>query len=85
MAEHPPHSPELKLIEHLWTAINSMFGKDHVYLKDLKKNAERRVIFIVVRKATYWAVHHVLIDSLTNSMPRHYYVVGRNRGRYTKY
>jgi len=85
MAEHPPHSPDLNPIEHLWKAIKSILRKDHRYLKDLKNNPESRVIFIVALKAMEWAVPQVLIYSLTNSMPRLYHPVRRNRGWYTKY
>jgi len=74
----PPHSPNLNPIEHLWKAIKSILRKDHTYLKDLKDNAESRVILIVALKATWWAVPQVLIDSLTNSMPRSYHLVRRN-------
>jgi len=85
VAEHPPHSPNLNPIEHVWKAMKSILRKDHRYLKDLKDNDESRVIFIVALKAAWWAVPQVLIDSLINSMPRHYHAVQRNRGWYTTY
>jgi len=81
----PPHSPDLNPIEHVWKAMKNILQKDHRYLKDLKDNAESRVIFIVALKAAWWAVPQVLIDSLIDSMPRRYHAVRRNRGWYTKY
>jgi len=59
VAEHPPHRPDLNAIKHLWKTIKSIDRKDHRYLKDLKDNAESRVIFIVALKAIWWAVPKV--------------------------
>jgi len=66
VAEHPPHSPDLNPIEHVWKAMKSIPRRDHRYLKDLKDNAESRVIFIRALKAVWWAVPQGLIDSLIN-------------------
>ena len=35
--------------------MKSILGKDHWYLKDLKDNAESRVIFMVALKTAWWA------------------------------
>ena len=75
VAEHPPHSPDLNPIEHIWKAMKSILRRDHRYLKGLKDNAESRVIFIRALKAVWWAVPLGLIDGLIHSMPRCYHAV----------
>jgi len=85
VAKHPPHSPDLNPVEHVWKAMKSILQRDHRYLKDLKDNTESRVIFIMALKAAWWAVPQGLIDGLINSTPSYYHSVRRNRGWYTKY
>jgi len=85
VAEHPPNSPDLNPIEHIWKAMKSILRSDHRYLKGLKDNTKSRVIFIRALKAVWWAVPLGLIDGLIHSMPRRYHAVRRNRGWYTKY
>jgi hypothetical protein len=85
VSEHPPHSPDLNPIEHVWKAMKSILRKDYGYLKDLKDNAESRVIFVAALRRAWWTVPQVLIDRLIDSMPRRYHAVRRNRGWYTKY
>jgi len=85
VAEHPPHSPDLNPIEHVWKAMKSILRKDHRYLKDLKDNAASRRIFVVALRAAWWGVPQVIVDSLIDSMPKRYHAVRRNQGWYTKY
>jgi len=85
VAEHPPHSPDLNPIEHVWKAMKSILRKDHRYLKDLKDNAASRRIFVVALRVAWWGVPQVIVDSLIDSMPKRYHAVRRNRGWYTKY
>ena len=53
VAEHSPHSLDINPIEHVSKAMKSILPRDHRYLKDLKDNAESRVIFIRALK-TAW-------------------------------
>ena len=82
---HPPHSPDLNPIEHIWKAMKAILRKRYPHLWILRKNEANRLIFEDALKAAWWAVPQSLIDKLIRSMPRRLRAVRKARGYYTKY
>ncbi|KAK4244257.1 DDE superfamily endonuclease-domain-containing protein [Corynascus novoguineensis] len=69
--EHPPHSPDLNPIEHVWKKMKEILRRDFPDLYRLKNNEENLAV--------------ALIDTLIYSMPKRLRAVVRARGWYTKY
>ena len=82
---HPPHSPDLNPIEHIWKAMKAILRTNNSHLWMLKKNNTNWVIFEAALKAAWWGVPQSLIDKLIRSMPCRLRAVGKAKGYYTKY
>ena len=88
--KHPPYSPDLNCIEHLWPALKQLLWELHPELKYLsggketKKRAFKRAIkhtFEVMLQDPMWD----LPAKLVASMPARYMAVRKARGFQTRY
>jgi len=83
--DHPPKSPDMNPIEHVWKAMKAILRKDYPELATLKDNEENRAKVDKALQVAWWAVPQDLIDRLIDSMPRRVEALRKAKGWYTKY
>jgi hypothetical protein len=83
--EHPPYSPDLNPIEHVWKKMKEILHRDFPDLHLLKNNNENIAIVEDALKVAWERVPQAFIDNLIDSMPRRLEALVRARGWYTKY
>jgi len=82
---HPPHSPDLNPIEHVWKKIKEILHRDFPKLCYLTNNEANVARVEAALKTAWWRVPQGLIDNLIRSMPRRMEAVRLAKGWYTKY
>ncbi|SPQ23230.1 9187ef6b-60d4-43ae-921b-b90d4690428a [Thermothielavioides terrestris] len=83
--EHPPHSPDLNPIEHVWKKMKEILRRDFPGLHLLKDTEANRAKVADALRAAWERVPQDLIDRLIDSMPRRLQAVRKAKGWYTKY
>ena len=83
--EHPPHSPDLNPIEHVWKKMKDILRTDFPGLHTLKNNSQNIAKVEDALKVAWERVPQALIDKLVDSMPRRLAAVRKAKGWYTKY
>lgn len=83
--EHPPHSPDLNPIEHVWKKTKEILRRDFHALYLLKNNEENLAVVGDALRVAWERVPQALIDTLIDSIPKRLRAVVRARGWYTKY
>ena len=83
--DHPPHSPDLNAIEHVWKQMKEILHKEYGHLINLNNNEHDYAIAEAAIQDAWDKVPQLLIDNLVDSMPRRLLAVRRACGWYTKY
>jgi len=82
---HPPHSPDLNPIEHVWKKMKDVLHRDFPALHLLKNNTTNIATVEAALKVAWERVPQALIDRLVDSVPSRLEAVVQARGWYTKY
>lgn len=83
--DHPPHSPDLNPIEHVWKAMKAILHRDYPDLHLLSNNEADIAKVDAALQDAWEKVPQGLIDKLVDSMPVRIEAVRRVRGWYTHY
>jgi hypothetical protein len=83
--EHPPYSPDLNPIEHIWWALKRKLHELHPEFDLLKDSQEEWHRFCEGLKEAWLAIPDSLIKKLIHSMPRRLEAVRQAKGYQTKY
>ncbi|KAF1941396.1 hypothetical protein EJ02DRAFT_204689, partial [Clathrospora elynae] len=83
--EHPPYSPDLNPIEHLWWALKRTLHLTHPELDTIGSSQEDWDRFCEALKEAWLAIPNTLICKLIYSMPRRLAAVEEAHGYQTKY
>lgn len=83
--EHPPHSPDINPIEHVWAIMKEALQKEFPDLHKLPKNNENIKRVETALRSVWDSIPQAEIDNLIDSMPRRLRAVIRAKGWYTKY
>ena len=84
--EHPPYSPDLNPIEHVWVVLKQQFHKQHPDITDTPDDPDAvRGRLIAVLPKVCDSLPEQLFDNLYPSMPDRLAAVIDAKGWYTRY
>lgn len=84
--DHPPYSPDLNPIEHVWSLLKAGLHQHYPYIHEMGETEEDYQAFLDAIQDVWWNhIDQVIIDRLIESMPRRLEAVAANEGWYTRY